>query len=134
MATNTFQRKNVYKDFDLSFSRNPLTNDISTKTDVNAINQSLRTLMYTNFGERGFRPDVGSNLTGQLFEPADIITALEIKNAIKEVIRNYETRVEVIDVQLFDDMERNAYVATLIYRMNMSSEPVELKVTLKRLR
>lgn len=134
MATNTFQRKNVYKDFDLSFSRNPLTNDISTKTDVNAINQSLRTLMYTNFGERGFRPDVGSNLTGQLFEPADIITALEIKNAIKEVIRNYETRVEVIDVQIFDDMERNAYVATLIYRMNMTSEPIELKVTLKRLR
>ena len=134
MATNTFQRKNVYKDFDLSFSRNPLTNDISTKTDINAINQSLRTLMYTNFGERGFRPDVGSNLTGQLFEPADIITALEIKNAIKEVIRNYETRVEVIDVQIFDDMERNAYVATLIYRMNMTSEPIELKVTLKRLR
>lgn len=90
--------------------------------------------MYTNFGERGFRPDVGSNLTGQLFEPADIITALEIKNAIKEVIRNYETRVEVIDVQIFDDMERNAYVATLIYRMNMTSEPIELKVTLKRLR
>lgn len=134
MSNQTFQRKNVFKDFDLSFGRNPLTNDVSSKTDVNAINQSLKTLMYMNFGERPFQPEVGSNLRGLLFENADFITAIEIKNAIRNVITNYEKRIQIIDVQVYDNAERNAYVVTLIYRMNTTSEPVELKVTLKRLR
>ena len=45
----TYERKNLYKDFDISFSVNPITGDLGTKTDANAINQSLKILLILIF-------------------------------------------------------------------------------------
>ena len=69
MATQqTFERKNLFKDFDISFSNNPITGDIGTKSDINAINQSVENLINTNYYERPFNPTFGCNIRGLLFE------------------------------------------------------------------
>ena len=52
----TYEKTKIYKDFDLSFSINPITGDLGTKSDVNAIQQSIKTLINTNFFERPFNP------------------------------------------------------------------------------
>ena len=134
MASQTFQNNNIYRDFDLSFGQNPLTNDVSKKTDVNSINQALRTLLNTCYYERPFRPDVGSRLRNLLFEPADPVTVLDIKSGIEEVIINHEPRVNVRSIKVTDRSELNAYAITIEYSINMSKETQEFKVTLKRLR
>ena len=134
MATQTFQRKDIHKDFDLSFSRNPLTNDVSKKTDVNAINQSLHNLFNTSYYERPFRPTIGANLRRLLFEPADNITMLDMRAAIEETIINNEPRVNVRDIKILDLADKNAYVISIEYNIVSSRETKELKITLKRLR
>ena len=134
MAQQTFERTNIYKDFDLSFSFNPLTGDLGTKTDVNAINQSVKNLINTNYYERPFKPEMGSNIRAILFEPADVITTLDLKQSITEVITNYEPRVTLQDVLVQDQPDRNAYSVSIIYRINGQNSVAQYDTVLKRLR
>ena len=129
-----FQRKTIYRDFDLSFSRHPLTNDVGVKTDANAINQSIRNLLFTSFYERPFRPEIGSNLRDILFEPADAITINDLKLSINNIISNYEPRATLIDLIVKDEADRNSYSVTIVYKINVEKEPIQLNVVLKRLR
>lgn len=134
MAQQTFERTNVYKDFDLSFTFNPLTGDIGSKTDVNAINQSVRNLINTNFYERPFKPEMGSNIRAILFEQADVITTLDLKQSITEVITNYEPRVTLQDVIIQDEPDKNAYNISIIYLINGQNNVAQFDTILKRLR
>lgn len=132
--SQTFQRKNVFKDFDLSFSKHPLTGDLSTKTDVNAINQSLKSLVATNFYERPFNPETGCNVRGLLFELADDITIADVRQTLTDTITNFEPRVELIDLIVEDLSDSNAYLVKIIYRVSFKQEPVTFDVVLERLR
>lgn len=135
MAKNqTFENKNRYRDFDLSFSQNPLTNDLARKTDANAITQSVKSLLYTSYYERPFRPRVGSSIRSVLFEPADYITMAELRSGIEEVITNYEPRINVQKIDIEDQAERNAYGITIVYKLVNTTDAREINVTLKRLR
>lgn len=130
----TFQRSNVFRDFDLSFSKHPLTKDVGVKTDVNAINQSIKSLISTNYYERLFQPNIGCNIRALLFEPADPITIADIRQAITDTITNHEPRVELLRVAIEDQSEKNAYLIQIIYRINYKEEPVTFNVILERLR
>jgi len=130
----TFERKSIYKDFDLSFSRHPLTDDIGVKSDANAINQSLLSLVATNFYERPFQPQIGCNIRSLLFQPADPITVNDLRQAISETIGNYEPRVSLIDIFIEDRPDLNAYNLRITYRINNRNEASTLEVVLKRLR
>ena len=134
MVQHTFENKNVYKDFDLSFSRNPLTNDIGKKTDANAINQSMKMLLNTSYYERPFRPQVGSNLRRILFEPADPITIQDLRASIESLILNYEPRVQILDIKINDNAENNAYDLTIEYSLVNLIQTQTFKTTLRRLR
>jgi phage baseplate assembly protein W len=66
MATQKLNITRIYKDMDLAFTANPVTGDLSKKLDVNAVKQSMKILMLTNFYERPFSPKKGANLRGFL--------------------------------------------------------------------
>ena len=134
MVQQTFENKNKYKDFDLSFTRNPLTDDIGKKTDSNAINQSLGVLLNTHYYERPFRPEVGSNLRRILFEPADPITIQDLRASIEALVINYEPRVSVMDIKIQDLSEMNAYNLTIEYRIVNMTHSMSFTTTLRRLR
>jgi len=130
----TFERTNIFKDFDISFSLNPITGDIGVKTDVNAINQSIRSLLNTNYYERPFQPDIGSNLRGFLFEISDPITVSNIRKSISETIANYEPRVTVNKIYIEDLTDSNAYHISLEYTIRGINTIGSFETILKRLR
>ena len=130
----TYERKNLYKDFDISFSVNPIPGDLGTKTDANAINQSLKNIINTNFFERPFQPLFGGNIRALLFELADPITINDLKTNIESVIDNYEPRVAVDFVRVDDLSDQNAYHITIQYRIVKSSIVNTFETVLKRLR
>lgn len=134
MADQTFGNQKVYKDFDLSFDANPMTGDISTKSDVQAINQSLKNLVNISYYERPFQPALGCRLRSLLFEPADPIVVMEIKSSVEEAILNHEPRIKLISVNVQDRSDVNAYVVSITYRINITTDVQQLKYTLKRLR
>ena len=58
-----------FKDFAISFKSNPNTKDFSAVKNENAIKQSVRNLILTQFGERPYQYDIGSRVSGYSSNP-----------------------------------------------------------------
>lgn len=86
------------KDIDFNFSVHPLTGDLSLKTGRTAIEQSLRNLILTNFYERGFNVEIGSNIQSSIFENFSILMQQTIKNNVTRLVDNFEPNIEIVDV------------------------------------
>jgi phage baseplate assembly protein W len=104
-----------FKDISLSFDPHPVTKDIPIIKDRNAIIRSVRNLIETMKNERFFNSDLGSDVRSSLFDFVDYGTAIEIQEKIKEVIINYEPRVENIDVEVEPSPDENTFEVTIIF-------------------
>ena len=67
-----------FRDLDLDFTRNAVTNDVNVVEDVIAVKRSLRNLIQTNFYERPFQPDLGCGVRELLFEPFTPLTKVHL--------------------------------------------------------
>jgi phage baseplate assembly protein W len=124
----------IYSDLDLTFTRNPVTGDVSISYDDQAVVRSMRNLLLTNFYERLFQPELGSNVEGYLFEPSTAITAGALETEIQNVIRNYEPRVNLISVQVLSIEDQNAFYVELQFFVGNSTEPTSINLILERSR
>lgn len=130
----TVEGTRPYRDVDISFLPNPTTGDVRMKKGADAVKRSVRNLVMTNFFERPFHPEIGSNVRGLLFENADRFTAIELQEAIKEVIRNFEPRAQVIQVLVGLYPDNNAVTVTISFNILNTTEPVTFQFLLKRTR
>lgn len=131
---STKQVNRIYSDLDLSFAAHPITGDVARKYDVNAVKQSLKTLILTNYYERPFQPKLGSPVYGMMFENIDMITANSLKLRLELLINKYEPRVraqQVDVVPLFDD---NAFKVTIYFYVIGVNDPVTFSTILRRSR
>lgn len=134
MANETLKISRLYKDLDLSFTRNPVTGDVSKKIDVNAVKQSLNILMQTNFYERPFAPEKGANLRGYLFEPMSNLVANVLQSTVKNMIASYEPRVRIETIFVRPNFDMDSYEIELRFFVVGISSPQTLVAQLKRLR
>lgn len=132
--TLTHENKGVYKDFDIFFGNNPLTDDITTKSDLHAINQSLRSLVLTNYYERPFYPQIGCNIRKILFEPMDDITRRDLEDALTYTINNFEPRVKLLQVLADPRPDQNEYRVSVLYEIRATQFQTRFETVLKRLR
>jgi phage baseplate assembly protein W len=121
------------RDIDLSFKKHPLTGDLASKTGSSAIRQSLINLVRTNFYDRGFNVDVGTNLDAALFENITLMTAQQLKNNIENTIRNFEPNVELIDVEVIDEGGNDLNVRIYYTELNDPNEQA-LSISLSKIR
>ena len=126
-------RKKGYSDLDLSLQLHPDTGQLRPLRDDNAIRQAVRNLILTNNFERPFQPSLGANLRGLLFEPADAITRLAIKDNIEAVLKK-EPRIKVLALSIVDLSDKNAYRVTIKYRIRESNREADVAIVLRRLR
>ena len=124
----------IYKDFDLSFTKNPNTKDIARRVDVQAVKQSLRSLLLTQYYEKPFKPQYGSPIRGLLFEPVDMATGTSLATEIKRAIVNYEPRVEVQNIAVDDDQDRNRLVVDIYFYVVGVPGPQVVQTFLQRVR
>ena len=127
-------RRKGFRDLDLSLITNPRTKDIVPLRDDVAIKNAVRNLLTTNFYERPFGHSKGANLRGLLFEPADNITIIEIKQNIQDVLQKHEPRVDIQSIVVKDLSDRNAYNIILQYRIKEFDSLQEVEIVLRRLR
>jgi phage baseplate assembly protein W len=120
------------KDIDLNFSRHPLTGDLASKSGSNAIKQSVRNIVLTNFYERGFNVEFGTNTRKSLFELIDPLTAQTLKQNIEKAINNTEPDVELIDVTVISQKSDNILNITIIYNIknNIDTQTVNIELSL----
>ena len=123
-----------WRDLDLSLTLHPIRKDIMPLKDDNAIKNSVKNLLISNFYERPFSRDVGANLRALLFEPADSITKIALKDNIRRVIRKYEPRVVLRGIQINYQDDSNAYNITVIFKIKEFDTNESVEIVLRRLR
>ena len=94
-----------FKDISLSFLRHPVTNDIGTLNNEDAIKRSVVNLIRTRVGERFFNSILGSKIENYFFELADNGLTDPLEQEIQIVISNFEPRVKLktINVNIIPD-------------------------------
>ena len=123
-----------YKDLDLDFGRNAVTNDVNKLTDVEAVKRSVRNLILTNHYERPFHPELGCGIRGLLFEPLSPLVAIQLERKVEEVLTNNEPRATINEISARPDLDRNAYELVVNFYVVGSTEPVTVSTFLERLR
>jgi len=124
-----------YKDFNIGLKPHPVTADLMVVKDSADIKQSIKNLLLTRKGERLFNSNIGTSLSDLLFEPVDYGTADTIRDEIKYVIRNYERRIQILELSVSINFEENGYEISLIYEVIGRSElPVNLDFFLESTR
>ena len=123
-----------WRDLDLSLKLHPIRKDIIPLKDDNAIKNAVKNLLISNFYERPFSKDKGANLRALLFEPADAITEISIKENIRRVIRKYEQRVQVKNIRVLYMDDQNAYRITVNFKIKEHDTRQDVEIVLRRLR
>jgi phage baseplate assembly protein W len=123
-----------YTDLDLDFIANPITGDVSKKTGPDAVARSIRNLVMTNYYDRPFRSQIGSNAVKMLFENIGPLTAINLETAISDVVTNFEPRAKLIGVKVKADPDENGYSAKIAFYVQNRPEPFQTTLFLARIR
>lgn len=123
-----------FKDLNLLFTRHPITDDVTVKTDVEAVKFSIKNLILTRHFEVPFHPEVGTSIVGRLFENYTPVTRNLIEEEIRNVITNYEPRAELLGVNFSGSPMKNSMTIEVVFRMINVTEPITLSIVLERTR
>ena len=123
-----------FRDIDLDFARNTVTNDVNVVEDVIAIKRSVRNLVQTNFYERPFQPELGCGIRELLFEPFTPMTKVFLERKIEEVLINYEPRIQLQSVEVDDDQDGNRLVVDIYFYVVGVPGPQVVETFLQRIR
>lgn len=124
----------VFSDLDLGFIAHPVTKQLARKKNREAVRQSVKSLILTDFYERPFKSDIGCGIRRYLFELFTPATKQQMQNSIREVITNHEPRAELIDVLVEDRPDLHAVTVSVAFYIVNDPDPVVLDVILERVR
>ena len=124
----------IYRDFFTVFSMHAATGELNSKTNEEAVKQSIRNLLLTDRYERPFQPYIGSGLKGMLFEQYTPATELMITNSVTEVLANHEPRASLINVVSSPAQGGTSVTVTVVFSIINNPDPVQLSVILERMR
>jgi phage baseplate assembly protein W len=134
LSNNSKRATRIYKDLDLDFGRNIVTNDVNKLTDVESVKRSVRNLINTNHFERPFHPEIGGNVRALLFENMTPLTALNLQRKIEEVLNNFEPRAKITQILADPDIDRNGYRLEIKFYVIGIQNPITVETFLERLR
>ena len=134
LSNNSKRATRIYKDLDLDFGINTVTNDVNKLTDVEAVKRSVRNLINTNHFERPFHPEIGGNVRALLFENMTPLTALNLQRKIEEVLNNFEPRAKITQILADPDIDRNGYRLEIKFYVIGIQNPITVETFLERLR
>ena len=122
----------------LFFSRNPVTGDVSTVSDVQNIKRAVRNLVLLNTWDKPFHPEIGTNIRGALFENFTPIMVAVLRERIEESIKRWEPRVTVTNVNFGEaeqHLDNNEIRCTIEFTINNVPERIEeVELMLQRIR
>ena len=124
----------IFSDIDLSFTPHPATGDLVAKYDDAAIKNAVKNLILTKHYEKPFHSEIGSSVSGLLFEIQSPALAVVIKQEIQDVITNFEPRVRVLDIGVTFEPDRHNVSITIIFKIVNTERPITLQFTLDRSR
>ena len=119
MASRTF------KDINLSFKRHPVTNDVITVSDEDAIKRSVKNIIFTILGEKPFEPNFGSVINESLFDLNTNLSEIRVSDEIRSSLLIYEPRIDNIDVNVTIAPDTNEMNCTIQYDITGIPSPTQ---------
>ena len=113
----------AFKDINLSFKRHPVTNDVLTVSDEDAIKRSVKNIIFRILGEKPYMPLFGSSVNNSLFELANPLDHVRISDEIKSTLLNYEPRISNIKVNVANYPDSNELNAIIQYDITGMANP-----------
>lgn len=117
-----------FKDISLSFVRNPVTNDILSINDADAIKRSIINLVRTRIGERFFNSLIGTSTENSLFELQTPELASLLETEIRTLLSNFEPRIKFSTVSVTypdDSNELNVRISYNIIGLQFPTQTVD---------
>jgi phage baseplate assembly protein W len=107
---------------------------VGKKANREAVRQSVKSLVLTDYFERPFKSDIGCSIRYFLFELFTPPVKQQMERAIREVIKNYEPRADVFEVLVEERPDLNALTVSVAFMILNDPDPVILDVILERVR
>ena len=105
----------AFKDINLSFKRHPVTNDVITVSDEDAIKRSVKNIVFTTLGEKPFVPQFGSVVNESLFDLNTELSEIRVADEIRSSLLNFEPRIDNIIVNVMVSPDTNEMNCTVQY-------------------
>ena len=111
------QISRAFKDISLSFTRSPITNDLVTLRNEDAIKKSVINLCRTRLTDRFFNELLGTSIEDALFELVGEDIGVSLEEEIKTLLTNFEPRIKVTQINIEDDIDENGLYITIRYNI-----------------
>ena len=128
------KKTELYSDFLTSFSKTPVGNQLAKVVNERSINQSLKNIILTDFGERLFQPGIGSNIRAMLFENNIESNLSTLEFYISQSISVNERRVNLLEVNVATGTSEHELVINILYNTINSPQPVLFNYIFRRVR
>jgi uncharacterized protein len=80
--------------------RTDATGSIALVSRERELEESIRLVLGTAYGERPMRPEFGCGIHDYVFAPADATTAGRVAYEVRASLERWEPRIEVVDVDV----------------------------------
>ena len=121
----------AFKDINLSFKRHPVTNDVVSINDEDAIKRSVKNIIFTILGEKPFQPLFGSVINESLFELTTTLSEMKVSDEITQSLLNYEPRIANTEVTVSVYPDSNEMNVTVQYDIvGIPAPPQQVEVLL----
>lgn len=101
--------------------------DIALVSQDREIEESIRLILGTAYGERPMRPEFGCAIHDYIYAGADAATAAQIGFEVRASLKRWEPRIDVRDVTVtIDDADRSLLYIDIRYSIQTTNDPRNL--------
>jgi phage baseplate assembly protein W len=107
--------------------RTDATGGIALVSRERELEESMRIILGTAYGERPMRPEFGCGIHDYVFAPADATTAGRLAHEVRASLGRWEPRVEIADVEIsFDRADSCTLYIDITYVVRGTNDPRNL--------
>ena len=95
---------------------------LAESAGVARVEESIRIILGTQYGERVMRPQFGANLKSLVFAPNNATTASLASYYVTDALARWEPRIDVLDVLVSNDLDAAQLVIEIRYRLRATAQ------------
>ncbi len=99
---------------------------IQSSRATQKVQESIRIILDTQYGERVMRPTFGCNLRSLAFAPNNASTANLARHYVEEGLTRWEPRILLVQVSVQNDLAADRLLIRVDYRLTATYEPQNL--------
>jgi phage baseplate assembly protein W len=95
---------------------------LAESAGVARVEESIRIILGTQYGERVMRPQFGANLKSLVFAPNNATTGSLASYYVTDALARWEPRIDVLDVLVSNDLDAAQLVIEIRYRLRATAQ------------